>query len=115
MHGVTEVFHKKFCGGIRVAFNWRRFFVEDWPIEIIPLVDRQTFAGLQLPWYMRENAFVAFDALDASPICLGKIREWYPLLPAKQRNAIDEMKGEYLCGSRVPEFEFPAYTLPKSE
>jgi hypothetical protein len=111
----SEIFHSKFCRGIQVAFNWRRLFVEGWPITVSKLQDSAIFSTLKLPWYLRDNVFVSFDAPGALPVRLVDIEEWYRLLPEKQRSSIDNIKGEFLSGARATEFEFPVYAVPKDE
>jgi hypothetical protein len=111
----SEIFHSKFCRGIRVAFNWRRLFVEGWPITIHKRQDSAIFSTLKLPWYLANDGFVSFDAPGALPVRLGDIEKWYPLLPERQRNDIDNMKGEFLSGARATDFEFPVYAMPKDE
>jgi hypothetical protein len=110
-----KIFHDKFCNGIRVMFNWERFFNEDWPIERLSLTDRQAFLGLKLPWYRGTDGFVTFDTPNALPVCLAEIEEWYTLLSDKIRITIENMIQEFLYRSQKLEFDFPAYSLSKSE
>lgn len=37
-------------------FNWQRFFIEQWPVEIISLSKTQDLARLKLPWYLEADA-----------------------------------------------------------
>jgi len=111
----SEIFHSKFCRGIRVAFNWQRLFVEGWPIAVSKLQDSAIFSTLKLPWYLGDSGFVSFNAPGALPVRLVDIEKWYPLLPEKQQSDIDNIKGEFLSGARTTEFEFPVYAVPKDE
>jgi len=109
-------FHAKFSNGICGMFNWQRFLADKWPVEIVELTDRQAFANLRLSWFLSpDSVFVAFDEPRATPVRLDDVQNWYPFLPREQRNRIEQMKREYLEGSRKLEFEFPSYAIPTNE
>ena len=109
----TEIFHGKFCPGIRVQFDWRRFFVESWPIEVVVLRDKRAFDALRLPWCLNaSNAFVNYDAPSASPVSLGDVPQWLEYLPSNMRATIKQFEGEFRSGARTTELEIPSYALP---
>jgi hypothetical protein len=110
-----EQFCAKFSG-ICGMLNWQRFLAEKWPLEIVLLTDRQAFAHIRLSWFLSlNNVFVAFDEPGATPVRLDDVQSWYPFLPPKHKNRIEQRKREYLDGSRKPEFEFPSYAIPTNE
>ncbi len=112
----AEIFHWKFCPGIRVQFNWRRFFVENWPVEVVVLRDKHGYAAMRLPWYLdKSNEFVNFDAPDASPVRLSDVAKWFDYLPNDRRETIKRFEGEIRSGVRNTEFEFPLYALPENQ
>jgi hypothetical protein len=109
----ADVFHQKFCCGIQVIFNWRRFFLENWPVTDVSLASPSDLSSLRLPWYRNEGGkFVAFSDTNASPVALANVSEWYPLLPSNEIAKIAKMKDEYVRGVNAPQFDFPSYALP---
>lgn len=109
----VDEFHNKFCCGIRVIFNWRRFFAEDWPINGRTLTSPHDLSSLRLPWYRNEHgAFVNYNAADAIPLSLNDVQEWYQLLSPEEISTIERMKEEFVQGVCAPQFEFPSYALP---
>lgn len=111
----VDEFHNKFCCGIRVIFNWRRFFAENWPINKLILTSINDLSTLRLPWYRNEQgAFVDYKEINAIPVALDDVLEWYQLLPPQEIDTIERMKEEFVQGLSVPQFEFPSYALPDS-
>ena len=112
----TEIFHGKFCSQIRVAFNWRKFFIEDSPIEVVTLSDVRIFGNLKLPWYLNSSSeFVGYGVAGALPVVLGDVSKWIAHLPSDRRESIEKMRDEVLSGVRSTEFEFPSYAIPQCQ
>ncbi len=109
----ADIFHRKFCSNIRAQFNWRRFFTENWPVEVLVLEDKRTFDALWLPWCLNaSNAFVSFNAPSASPVRLSDVAQWFEYLPSNMRATIQQFEGEFRSGVRTTELEIPSYALP---
>jgi hypothetical protein len=109
----VDSFHNNFCSGIRVQFNWRRFFAENWPVELMAMYEKGQFGDIRLPWCLdTNNSFVSYDSPNASPVKLSDIGIWFEHLPSDRKMAIQKLKDEFGSGARSTKFEVPLYALP---
>jgi hypothetical protein len=80
--------------GINLAgLNWKRFFLEMWPVSVAVVTHQDEIRQLFLPWYFTDTSVDArFNDPDAHPYRVGDALDRWQVLSATRRSLIDRYR-----------------------
>lgn len=109
-------FADRFRDAIRVGFNWKRFFAEKWPIEIVRLNAVPQLSRCFIPWYIGPKGDeVAYDDPIATPMRLSDVPKSIHLLNEERRQDIFDYVDRVKKEQSVVRFAVPTYALPDDQ
>jgi len=109
-------FDEQFREHIRVGFNWKRFYDERWPIELVTLESIHDLKRCFMPWYIgTAGEEVAYDDEAAVPMNLLDVPKASAILNDERRADIQEYVKAFQEHPELLEFEVPTYALPNDE
>ena len=108
-------FAELFRSVIRVGFNWKRFFEEKWPIELVTLASQEDLSRCFMPWYIGPNGNeVAYDDPKAVPIRLDDVPKSIGILNEEHRRDIQKYVELFHNQKDTIKFNAPTYQLPNN-